>query len=451
MKRMNNLSKTFEIFDPIYGSMTFSNAARIIINKPEFQRLRYLKQLATCYLVFPSANHTRFSHSLGTYHLVDKFMISLYANSNIDDIIDCFEKISELDRYRSVSEICSENYSEVVSEICSDDEPDVGSELYHKVSKSYDLDKIKELVKIAGLCHDIGHGPYSHLFDDYFLKPKISTDFVHHEFRSTYLIKHIIENDPILSEQFTKSDIKFIQNLIDPESIHNGFIYQIVSNSLNGIDMDKFDYLTRDAYHLGMDLGFDYKKIITTGIVIDDEICYPKWGFKHLESLFEARKRLHKLIVNHPTIISSQHLVNCMLEEVNNHINIISNIEKIDFFNTLTDEYITSFVNSLTIMGKREMLSSTLIEYTKQFANRKFKKFHKIIHSDDPLDNLNSTYSDTKYEIYNATYGYNNNPNFNPLTKIQLYDVIDGQPTKVENHFIFGINHISYVYIIYEK
>jgi hypothetical protein len=140
-----------------------------------------------------------------------------------------------------------------------------------------------------------------------------------------------------------------------------------------------------------------------------------------------------------------------MLEEVNSHINIISNIDKIEFFNSLTDEFITSFVNCLTIIGKRHILSSTLITYSEQFANREFKKFHKIIHSDDPLDNLKSIYDESKYEIYNAICGYTNNPNFNPLTKIQLYDVIDTIPTKVENHFQFDLNHISYVYIIYEK
>ena len=101
MKNLITLSTTFEIFDPIYGSMPFSNVARIIINKPEFQRLRYLKQLATCYLVFPSANHTRFSHSLGTYHLVDIFMTSLYANSKIDDITNCFDKILQLSKYKT--------------------------------------------------------------------------------------------------------------------------------------------------------------------------------------------------------------------------------------------------------------------------------------------------------------------------------------------------------------
>ena len=60
---------TFSILDPIYKNIKLSYIAKIIIDKPEFQRLRYLKQLGTCNFVYPSVTHSRFEHSIGMYHL----------------------------------------------------------------------------------------------------------------------------------------------------------------------------------------------------------------------------------------------------------------------------------------------------------------------------------------------------------------------------------------------
>jgi oligoribonuclease (3'-5' exoribonuclease) len=147
-------------------------------------------------------------------------------------------------------------------------------------------------------------------------------------------------------------------------------------------------------------------------------------------------------------------LVNDILNEINSHINIISNIDKISFFNSLTDEFIINFVNSMIIAGASDKLCPNLIKLSNQFANRKFKKLHKLIHSETKLDikELAELYGPDKYEIYNASYGYCNNSKFNPLNNVSYYtyDSYKGYVI-TNNQNVYMPNHTSYVYIVYEK
>ena len=101
-----------EIFDPIHGVISIDPLAKKIIDTVEFQRLRNIKQLGCCYYVFPGASHNRFEHSLGVYHLSSKYISILNSKGE------------------------------------------------------YINDNERKCIKIAALIHDIGHGPFSHLFDD---------------------------------------------------------------------------------------------------------------------------------------------------------------------------------------------------------------------------------------------------------------------------------------------
>ena len=65
------------IFDPIHGHIDIDSVAIKIIDTPEFQRLRYIKQLGNVYYVYPSACHTRFEHSIGVYYLAGKLINTL--------------------------------------------------------------------------------------------------------------------------------------------------------------------------------------------------------------------------------------------------------------------------------------------------------------------------------------------------------------------------------------
>jgi hypothetical protein len=101
------------INDPIHHNIWMENLCLQIIDSPQFQRLHGLKQLGTCFYIFPGATHTRFEHSLGVAHLAERMVKGL------------MEKQKELG-------ITAQDV------LC---------------------------VKIAGLCHDLGHGPFSHVFD----------------------------------------------------------------------------------------------------------------------------------------------------------------------------------------------------------------------------------------------------------------------------------------------
>ena len=112
------MAESFEktIYDPIHGYIHMSGNCLNIIDSVYFKRLQNIKQTGLLYHVFPGATHTRFEHSLGVAYLGEKLMVNLM----------------------------------------------------HKQPHLKITPRMIEMVKIAGLCHDLGHGPFSHMFDNLF-------------------------------------------------------------------------------------------------------------------------------------------------------------------------------------------------------------------------------------------------------------------------------------------
>ncbi|XP_047627099.1 deoxynucleoside triphosphate triphosphohydrolase SAMHD1 isoform X3 [Phacochoerus africanus] len=207
------------INDPIHGHIELHPLLIRIIDTPQFQRLRYIKQLGGGYYVFPGASHNRFEHSLGVGYLAGCLVRELS------------EKQPEL----QISER---------DMLC---------------------------VQIAGLCHDLGHGPFSHMFDGRFIP-------------------------------LARPDVKWTWPYKGRPK-EKSFLYEIVANKRNGIDVDKWDYFARDCHHLGIQNNFDYKRFIKFARVceVDNKkhICTREKEVGNLYDMFHTRNCLHRRAYQH--------------------------------------------------------------------------------------------------------------------------------------------------------
>ena len=157
----------------------------------------------------------------------------------------------------------------------------------------YHIEHESKLLCTAGLIHDLGHGPFSHLFDE------ILTVKTSHEYRSIELFKCI--NDRI-DLGFTENDIEIISTMIKPDKLPDEkYLYQIISNP-NGIDVDRFDYLMRDIKMIGLNYGIEYERIMKHSKIINNEIVYSSKVKTHIEDFFRTRFIMYKGLYNHKTV-----------------------------------------------------------------------------------------------------------------------------------------------------
>ena len=368
------------LYDNIHGYIDIDPIATSIIDTPIFQRLRSIHQTGVLYLVYPTANHSRFEHSIGTYHLAKKMITSIATK-----------------------------------------QPELNI-----------TNELVQLVSIAGLCHDLGHLLFSHLFDDCFL-PRLSnyqdlcnkTNNVHHENRSIVLLNYMVERYKI---SLSKYQLKVIADLINPKTSEYSkwkpqymvgkWIFQIISNPLNSIDVDKFDYLTRDTKAVGLKIGFDYSRIINDARVINHNgkqiICYSTQCNEDIYHMFFLRYRLHRQIYNNKTIKAVEILILKLLFEIEKTHNISNYI--------LEPENMLKLIDSLIYQDFPE-IKDTL----EQLATRKLPQMVFQDISLNPIDfdiNLLSQFDKSSYEIIQFKVGYVGGKS-NPLNKITFYDTID--------------------------
>lgn len=232
------------IKDAVYHFIEVSFLCKQFLDHPHFQRLRNIKQLGVVPQVFPGATHTRFEHSLGVLHLAGQVVEQL----------------------RRVGVTIS--------------------------------DREKDLAQLAGLYHDIGHLAYSHLFDEALHEHHMGET---HEERSCLLVQHINAELNLLSP----TEVTQVQDMImGRHDLHpdQAFLYSIVCNKQNGIDVDKIAYLQQDAYRCRLP-GFQHEYLIQgMSVGPDHHLQYALKTKDDVERLFETRRYMFRTVYRHRTV-----------------------------------------------------------------------------------------------------------------------------------------------------
>ena len=225
-----------DIIDPIHDFVRVNSNELKIIDTPIFQRLRRIRQLSGAHLIYPGAQHTRFEHSLGVMHMASM----------------------------------------------------AGHVLYEKGIVS--SDNIQNL-RFAGLLHDIGHGPFSHLFEELLQKRKMS----HEDMGRDIILKTQI-GDLISANGFNK---KFITELAFGDSKFQ-FMNEIISGALSA---DIMDYLLRDGYFTGAEHAkIDHNRLTYSLDVYKNKLALEKSALVNFETMMISRYQMFKAVYFHKTV-----------------------------------------------------------------------------------------------------------------------------------------------------
>jgi dGTP triphosphohydrolase len=176
-----------------------------------------------------------------------------------------------------------------------------------------------EITRIAALVHDIGHGPFSHLYDEHI---RLQTED-EHEVRGCKVFQQMVQT---YGFPLTKKEVKQVVMMIDPsDEVKYTWRYQIVANKMCQIDVDKLDYIRRDCYHLGIKINDTFTRLITKARVVLTPngykvLAWPRKLEYNIFSLFAARYRLHKQVYHHHAVKAHEFIIVEILKKLKNKL-----------------------------------------------------------------------------------------------------------------------------------
>ncbi len=283
-----------EIRDPVHGSIELSNAETAVIDSPEYQRLRQIKQLGFSEFSFPGATHNRYLHSIGVTHIAGLVFDQIFKNSPLLD---------------------------------------AGSRL-----------RLRQATKLAALLHDIGHGPLSHTTEE--VMPPLSDLHIaayksrapeHQAAPGTranhedYTIKYLTDSPltQTLRQAFADIAPLHIACLIDktlpsPDDFFvikgvdfRPLLSQIVSSEL---DCDRMDYLERDSFFCGTNYGkFDLPWMVgnLAAHLREDKLylAINRRALYTFDDFLLSRHHMHLMVYTHHKSIIYEEMLNLYLSD----------------------------------------------------------------------------------------------------------------------------------------
>lgn len=340
------LERTKVFRDPLYGYITVDyKLISDLIDSKEIQRLRRIRQLSGVSMVFQTAEHSRFTHSLGAYQM---------ANLVITNVMG----MNEISEYEKLVFLCS------------------------------------------ALLHDIGHGPYSHAFENVMEKS-------HEDMSVSLILSPLTDVNKILSINDN------LANDIASVISHSGKFPLIESLVSSQLDVDRMDYLSRDAYFTGAAYGhIDYFRILRSMLIKDNQVMVRASGVHSIESYLMSRYHMYFQVYYHPVARSYE----CILEgiyarlkdlalenkeidaSIDSFISVLKNNDNILEYINLDDSYVNGFIKQLT--RSKDKILNTLAN---AFLDRHLFNFIELA-NEPTIEELNKI--NEKYNNANGKYFY---------------------------------------------
>jgi len=245
------------IADPVHGTIGLSELEVRLIHCGAYQRLRNIKQLGLAHLVFPAADYSRFAHSIGVCHVTGRLLSALQR---------------------------------------------------HNLFKADEVDRETQRYRLAALCHDLGHYPFSHAMEvavkNHYSGGLLKTDVkgdgrdsLHHEDVSELVIQKDPEISGVLKAGgFSANEIAAIFRRRDPPPFAN-----LISSDL---DADRIDYLLRTAHHTGLPYGHVDLDYIVSQMRLDSEgrLAVARQAMRSAEHLLLCRFFDYQQVSYHKTV-----------------------------------------------------------------------------------------------------------------------------------------------------
>ena len=329
MTKALNFART--IRDPIYDEIRMTEIENKIIDTPIFQRLRWISQLSGVRQVYPSAIHSRFTHSVGVMHLAGKYAEEVFRED--DDVV---EKT--------------------------------------------------QLARLAGLLHDIGHGPFSHTYDDVVFK-RVYPNAPH---------GHDVHRDKMVNSEFLKP---FIEEFIAPEELmkiwdgENYIMHPLIQGALGA---DRLDFMLRDSFFAGtLHFGIIAVNRIINNTTIQkhlrkDAIHY---NWKCLDDIYSSligRFFEYKNVYFHKTARAADITIHEMLREACEPLNLIERTNDLAAY---------TYLNEYTLVGEIFSKDSDKLAKAKSlvkdlFDRRLYKAVWEKIIDESTAENLGVSVED---------------------------------------------------------
>ncbi|TPP43948.1 HD domain family protein [Leishmania donovani] len=243
------------ILDRVYEHISLPPLVVAAIDTPAFQRLRSLHQLGASSFLYPGAVHTRFEHSIGVAHMARTLLLNIQHH-----------------------------------------QPDLGL-------SEVDI----ELGMLAGLLHDVGHGPFSHLFEDV-VSRRCGIEF-NHEDMSEKIARRV------LGDLVPQTHVDVVVGLMRGKALLGITYGEIISNKRNGIDVDRLDYFIRDSMCCFGKPTVDVRinRLFNSARIVCEEgqwqLAFEQKLALSLREIFTLRAKLHKNVYQHQVTKAIGHMI----------------------------------------------------------------------------------------------------------------------------------------------